>query len=216
MIPGPPPSEIPPPGRPVPAEPGRRPDGPAPLVPMVPRPDVDRWPDPARDGLRAQRRVLLTGRLDAPVVERACAELMLLDGRAADPVTVVLTSAGGPVDDVFALLDVLALMRAPVAVQCVGAARGTAVAVLASGTGTRSATSRATIELRVAETTTIDGRADDVRRGADALADAHDRLAGHLAHVSDMTIDQVRQALRDGPPLSAHDAAALGLIDAVV
>lgn len=210
-LPGRPPPEIPPPDIHEPAAP------PAPPIPQVPLvTPADGSHDDVLGSLRAQRRLLVTGPLDNDTVDHACAELMLLDGRSADPVEVLITSPGGPVETAFALLDVLSLMRAPVATRCVGTALGTAAVALASGTGGRSAAAHASIRLRVADVSTVEGRADDITRDAEWMADLWDRLAVHLAGVSHLTVEEAAHALRDGGHLTAQEARAAGLVDEVV
>ncbi len=76
-----------------------------------------------------RRTVLLGGPLDAATATRIAAQLMSLD--ADRPVELLVNSPGGPVAEVFAVLDVIALMRGPVNTTCIGRACGTAAAVLA-------------------------------------------------------------------------------------
>lgn len=213
-LPDRPPPEIPPPDVPGAPEPGAPPAPPIPRVPLVTPPDADH--DDVLRGLRAHRRLLLTGRLDDATVERVCAELMLLDGRSSEPVHVLITGPGGPVETVLALLDVLSLMRAPVATRCVGPAVGTTAVVLASGTGGRSAAARASIQLRIADASTVEGRADDITRDARRVSDLWNRLAAHVADVSHLTVGQAAHALRDGGHMTADEARTAGLIDEVV
>lgn len=206
------PIEIPPPG--VPGTPEHEPS-PVPRIPRVPLSERPTHDDPIA-GLLASRRLLLIGRLEDETVERVSAELMLLDGRSMDPVELSINSAGGPVEPALALLDVLTLMRAPVATRCIGMASGTAAAVLASGTGDRSATPRATICLRISETTTVEGRADDIRRDAERLSAAWHQLATRVVETSRLTLEQAVHDIRDGDHLSADDARDIGLIDHIV
>src|SRR6266508_2006098 len=120
-MPKPPPYEPPPP-RPEwpPVVPGAPP---APVaIPLV---DVPGGHDPF-ERLFEQRRVFLRGRLDDASATRLAAELMALDGESARDVTLVITSPGGPLDDCWSVLDVLAVMRAPVHTTALGQASGTA------------------------------------------------------------------------------------------
>jgi ATP-dependent Clp protease protease subunit len=167
------------------------------------------------DALRSDRRLLLMGPLDHSTADRVCAELMLADGRASDPIELIINSQGGPVDALPAVLDVVSLLRAPLATRCIGTAGGTAAVVLASGTSRRSATQRASVTLRLDDTHTLEGRVDDIRHGADQVIDLWRRIAEHVVAVSSLTPDEVADALRGGPHLAAPDALAAGLIDDV-
>ncbi|HSJ44230.1 MAG TPA: ATP-dependent Clp protease proteolytic subunit [Euzebyales bacterium] len=216
MIPGEPPPEIPPPG--VPWHPRRQPDHPdpttAPRVPVVPLVDPAPSGDPVEQ-LREDRRLLLMGTLDHAAADRVCAELMLADGRSADPVELTVNSPGGPVDALPAVLDVIGLLRAPLTTRCIGVATGTAAVVLASGTAGRAATPRATISLRLDGGHVIEGRVDDIRHGAAQVSELWRRIAEHLAAVSHLTQDEAAAELRDGSHLSVSEALAAGLIDNV-
>ncbi|HSK97960.1 MAG TPA: ATP-dependent Clp protease proteolytic subunit [Euzebyales bacterium] len=205
------PPEIPPPGPDIP-----RPDHGTPPVPLWPA-LVDEDPAVnARSALLRQRRVLLTGTLDDHTVTRAATELMLLDGESSQQVELIVNSDGGPLPDVLALLDVVSLMRAPVATRCIGRAVGTAAVVLASGTAGRGAAANAMITLRLRERYDVDGRAIDVERFAGHLAGVRERIEAHLAAVTDLRGDDIRYALDDSGPLSAEMARDRGIIDEVL
>lgn len=211
MIPGPPLPEIPPPG--VPTRPDTAPD-PAPSAPAVPH--VPSWSaDDPVDRLRADRRLLLTGALDHHTADRVCAELMLADGLSGKPIELIVNSQGGPADAVLGIIDVVTLLRAPLATRCIGTAAGTAAVVLASGTGGRSAAMHAAISLRIRDPQTIEGRADDIQRDADQISAVWHRVADHLVNVSALTAAQAATALRDGGPLTLAAAVGAGLIDGV-
>src|SRR5688500_5708080 len=119
--------------------------------------------DNTYERLLEMRTLFLRGRLDGGVASRLVAELLVVDGDAdGRPVTVVVNAQGGPLDEVFAVLDTMATMRSPVDTVCLGQATGTAAAVVALGTGTRRATAGARLDLRLADAL-LEGRADDVR-----------------------------------------------------
>jgi ATP-dependent Clp protease protease subunit len=213
MTAGDPPPEIPPPG--WPQRPEREPEGPQPvIVPSVPAHAVP-WPDDPVAQLRADRRLLLTGTLDQSAGDRLCAELMLADGRSADTIELIINSPGGAPEALPAVLDVIALLRAPLRTRCIGSASGTAAVLLASGTARRAATPLATIGLRLRDGHTINGRVDDIRRDADRIAQLWQQIADHVADVTALPPGEAAAALRDGQLLSATDARAAGLIDVI-
>lgn len=186
---------------------------PIPTRPQVPTVTVPLEADDVRTGLHDQRRVLVTGDLDEATVTALAAELMLLDGRSSEPVELVVNSGGGPVDAVTALLDVVELARAPVHTRCIGRAAGTAAAVLACGTGERSASPSARISLRVGAHHRVDGPAHEIARTAAELTAVRRRLAERLAGVTRMAADDLVAAFDDGPWWDAPEARRLGLLD---
>lgn len=174
---------------------------------------TSQWGDETLYGLRARRRLLLTGTLEEEAVTRVAAELMLLDGVSSDPVELTIYSQGGPASHASALIDVLALMRAPVTTRCIGMAAGTAAVVLASGTGTRTATPNARISLRIDDRLRVEDTAAGIARAATAVDAIYDGIAAHLARVSALDVDAARHALDAGAPMDVDEALRLHLID---
>jgi ATP-dependent Clp protease, protease subunit len=203
-----------PPERPWPGSspwepPARRPD----LIPGVGIPASPRRE--AFDGLFARRVLFLRGPLDDTEAADLSAELMTLDGVSAEPVTLMVNSAGGPLSAVFAVIDTMRLMRAPVTTVCVGQALGTAAAVVVLGTGGRQAAANATLSLRVDTHGELRGDAWRVRQQADHLASLLDRLAGMLAEASALPLEVVRDDLEHGRPMAVEEAVASRLVDSL-
>jgi ATP-dependent Clp protease, protease subunit len=199
------------PGRPGWQPPQRRPD----LIPGVGVPARERaaGPPDAYAGLLARRTVFLRGVLDEQRASELTAELMMLDGVSDEPVTLLVNSGGGPLPAVFAVLDTIRLMRAPVVTVCVGQAAGTAAAVLVLGTGGREAAPSATISLRIDVRTELAGGALQVQQQVEHLASLRDRLADLLASASALPLEVVRDDLDSGRPLGVEEALASRLID---
>lgn len=206
------PPEIPAPG---PEFPRREPDTPGAPVVAPPLPLVPDDSDP-RSLLLRQRRVMLTGVIDDDTATRAAAELMMLDGESPQPVEVLVNSDGGPVHAALGLLDVLDLMRAPVATRCIGRATGTAAVVLASGGHGRTAAAGALIGLRLQERYDVSGRAVEVERFAEQLGHARDRLSARLRRLTDLDDAQIARELEDGEPMTAEVARRRGIIDEIM
>lgn len=179
-------------------------------VPVVPIPSGT-----PGEQLFDRRRVIVSGRLDSEQTTRLAAELMALDGTSTDPVEIFVGGDGGPLTDVFAVLDVIGLMRAPVNTTCIGGVRGTAAAILASGTGTRRAAQHAMISLRCDQTETFTGSADEAQRRAREVAAMRGRLVDLLASVTGQSATVIRHELDDGDTHDASSALAMGVIDAI-
>jgi ATP-dependent Clp protease protease subunit len=208
------PPEIPAPG-PRPQHPHRVPEPPAPVVAPS---TMFRFDEPATDprgALLRQRRVLLTGVLDDDAITRVSAELMMLDGESGRPVEIIVNSEGGPLLAIPALLDVIDLMRAPVATCCIGRAMGTAAVVLASGGDGRRAAGHAMIGLRLADQHDVSGRAHEIERFVAQLDHARERVVERLARVTGLDRRAVVEEIDDGAPMTAQAARARGLIDEV-
>ncbi len=202
------PPEIPspfPPGR----EPPRRTD---PVV--VPLVDVGSGRD-VEEQLMEQRRVLVSGPLDRGPITDLAARLMTLDGLSSRPVEMVVSSPGGPVSEIFAVLDVITLMRAPVNVTCIGAASGTAVALVACGTGERRAGPHATFSLRLAEPEQLEGTTTDIATMAEQLAHLRARYLAVLGSATGQGEKILADEIDRGARHTADEAIALGIVDTI-
>ncbi len=191
--------------------PGRTP----PVVPVV-VPTVDAAAGAVREQLAEQRRILVSGPLDHHTVTRLTAELMALDGLSSRDVELVVNSIGGRQSDILAVLDVLDLMRARVNVTCIGNASGTAVALVASGTGHRRAAPHARFSLRSDQEQRIEGTTSDIVRQAEELAEIRRQYLNSLAAATGQDETFLARELEAGGWHNSGEAMALGIIDAVV
>jgi ATP-dependent Clp protease, protease subunit len=180
-------------------------------VPLVEMPSSD-----PHEQLLAQRRIMLSGRLDDSAVNHLCAQLMALDGRSADPIELFVNSGGGPLSGIGAVLDVLDLMRAKVNVTCVGTAVGTAAIVLACATGERRAGHNTRIRLRVEDPADIAGTAEELEQRARDHRTELRRIGDLLASVTGAPPAEIARQLESGVALDADAAQSLGVIDRVV
>lgn len=181
------------------------------LVPVVYEPAGR---DPVRR-LYERRAVLLGVPLDAAAVTDVAAELMSLDGRSGREIELLVNSPGGPLDDVFAVLDVIALLRAPVRVTCFGRAFGTAAIVVASGTGKRTTTPNASISLRCPPAATTVGSARDAEQLAEHDRTLRDRIRRIVRERTRLPDSRLDHELDHGGPLDAATALELGIIDEI-
>lgn len=181
------------------------------LVPTVGVPEGD----PVQR-LFERRRILMSGPLDRAGANLLCAQLMALDGESARDVEVVVNSTGGPITEVSAILDVLDLMRAPVAMTCIGTARGTAGILLACGTGRRRAASHASISLRCDTSESLDGTAAEIERGAEELRTIRRRLVEALVTATRQSPESITAELDGGGLHAPAEALHLGIVDEIV
>ena len=166
--------------------------------------------------LAAQRRIMITGPLDATAVNQLTAQLMVFDGASDDDVELIVNSPGGPVADVLALLDVVEVMRAPVNTVCIGMAESTAAALVAAGTGSRLAGGRARFRLRSGELHDSHGSAADVVSRAEDVAATMARYQRALAAATGQTVAAIEAEMAAGTIRTAGEAAAFGLVDGLV
>ena len=128
----------------------------------------------------------------------------------------MVDSDGGPLSDIFVVLDVVGLMRARVDITGIGCARGTAAALVACGTGERRASPHATFSLRCRDHETVAGNGGDLSRRAIELAAQRARLAAAVATATGRTASVVSEDLENDHEHDARRALALGIIDMIV
>lgn len=177
-------------------------------VPTVPIGGGDPWRQ-----LSEQRRILVSGRLDRDTATELSAKLMALDGESTRDIEILINSGGGPLDAILPVLDVLDLMRARTNTTCIGSVGGTAVALLAAGTGTRRSAPNATICLRLDDHQQIEGTTTDIVRRALELDAIRARYVATLVAKTRLSEDRVMAEIDNGRTMTAADARELGVID---
>lgn len=197
---------------PVPQRPGREPPGrPAPAA----APMVDFGTGVVRDSLAEQRRILVSGSLDREAITSLAAQLMAFDGTSSRDVEILINSGGGPVSEFLPVLDVLDLMRARVNVTVIGSVSGTAVGLVAAGTGERRAAPHARFSLRLDATQSIHGTAEDITRHAGELAHQRGRYLAALVAATGQDESVLAEEIDRGSAHTAEGAVAMGIVDAI-
>ena len=165
--------------------------------------------------LYAQRILYLRGPIEDTVADTLVAQMMSLDAESDEDVTLYINSPGGLISGMFAVYDVMQLMRSKVNTCCVGIAASAGAFLLATGTGTRSATPNARVMIHQ-PLGGARGQAVDVQIQARQIVYLRQRLYEILAERTGKPVEQIeRDADRDFW-LSAPEAQDYGLIDEVL
>jgi ATP-dependent Clp protease protease subunit len=164
--------------------------------------------------LYENRTLYLRGAIEDTVADTLVAQLMSLDADNDKDVTLYINSPGGLVSGMFAVYDVMNLMRAKVNTVCVGVAASAAAFLLATGTGTRSATENARIMIHQ-PLGGARGQAVDIQIQARQIAFLRERLNEILAERTGKPVEQIARDTDRDFWLSAPDAVEYGLIDEV-
>jgi ATP-dependent Clp protease, protease subunit len=164
--------------------------------------------------LYENRTLYLRGAIEDTVADTLVAQLMSLDAESDKDVTLYINSPGGLVTGMFAVYDVINLMRAKVNTVCVGVAASAAAFLLATGTGTRSATENARIMIHQ-PLGGARGQAVDIQIQARQIVFLRERLNEILAKRTGKSIEQVSADTDRDFWLSAPEAVEYGLIDEV-
>lgn len=173
-----------------------------------------------RERMIEQRRIMVSGPLDGVGAASLATQLMALDGMSAEDVDLMLTSPGGPLTEIFPVLDVLGLMRAQVNTTAIGAVDGTAAAVLVCSSGVRRAAPHATVSLRLDRAANELPRsqpatAEQLAQQADDLASVRIRYTEMIATATGLDHARIAAELDNGERHRAGEAVELGIIDGI-
>jgi ATP-dependent Clp protease protease subunit len=160
------------------------------------------------------RILYLRGPIEDTVADTLVAQLMALDADSEKDVTLYINSPGGLVSGMFAVYDVMQLMRSKVNTICVGIAASAAAFLLATGTGVRAATPNARIMFHQ-PLGGARGQAVDIQIQAKQIVFLRERLYEILAERMSKAIEDIRRDADRDFWLSAYDAVEYGAIDEV-
>jgi ATP-dependent Clp protease protease subunit len=184
-------------------------DAPPPVNPLEQIVEANVWRK-----LYENRTLYLRGPIEDTVADTLVAQLMSLDAESDKDVTLYINSPGGLVSGMFAVYDVMNLMRAKVNTVCVGVAASAAAFLLGTGTGTRSATENARIMIHQ-PLGGARGQAVDIQIQARQIAFLRERLNEILAERTGKPVEQITKDTDRDFWLSAPEAVEYGLIDEV-
>lgn len=161
------------------------------------------------------KRVLyLRGPLEDTVADTLVAQLMSLDDENDKDVTLYINSPGGIVSGMFAIYDVIHLMKSKVNTVCVGMAASAAAFLLATTTGTRAATPNARIMFHQ-PLGGARGQAVDIQIQAQQIVYLRERLNEILAERTGQSLERIRKDTDRDYWMSAEQAVEYGAIDEV-
>lgn len=162
-----------------------------------------------------QRIVLLQGPIDHANATRAAAALLTLDALGEEPVTLRLSARDGDLTAVFAVVDALDMMHAPVRGVATGELGGAAIGVLVAATE-RLAYPHARLVLAEPRVSGIAGKADEVAAAAGRYLQSLEDLVLRIVAATGQPRSRVEDDLAAGKVLSAEEARAYGLVESIV
>ncbi|MEY3020765.1 MAG: hypothetical protein RLZZ272_1749 [Actinomycetota bacterium] len=169
----------------------------------------------ALDKLFESRIVFLKGPLEDDVADNLVAQLLALDADNHDDITLYINSPGGIITGMFALYDAVHLIKSRVNTRCFGLAASAGAFLLATGTGTRSATENARIMIHQ-PLGGARGTARDIEIQAKNIVWMRERINQILAERTGKSLDQISVDTDRDNWMTAEEAVAYGLIDEVV
>ena len=166
--------------------------------------------------LLRERVVFLNGPVDDGMSALVCAQLLYLESE--DPkkqIDMYINSPGGVVTSGFAIYDTMQYIKSPVSTVCMGFAASMGSFLLMAGEpGLRIALPNSSIMVHQGSGG-FQGKASDIERHAQDVLDTQRKINQLYAKHCGRTLEEVERALDRDSFMSAEDAKAWGLIDAV-
>ena len=167
--------------------------------------------------LLTDRIVYVGTEIDDGVANVVIAQLLHLESEAPDqPISLYLNSPGGSGTAMLAIYDTMQFVRPPVGTTCVGQAASSAAVLLAGGApGSRTVLPRARVVLHQ-PSGGGQGTLPDLALQAKEIVRLRSEMEEILARHTGRSVAQVREDTDRDLVLSAEQAVAYGLADAVL
>jgi len=108
----------------------------------APAPSID-----FKDPVLNQRKIVVTAPLNELTAKEVILKLQYLDSLGTDPIDLYLKTDGGPIQDAFAVIDVMRALRSRVNTWALGNCNSAGAMILVAGTGRRFAYPNAVIAI---------------------------------------------------------------------
>ncbi len=161
-----------------------------------------------------QRVLFLKGPIEDTSADALVAQLLALGTESDEDITLYINSPGGIISGLFAIYDTMHMIPAKVHTRCVGMAASAAAVILASGTGTRSATENARIMIHQ-PLGGARGTARDIEIQAKNIVYLREKLNQLLADKTGQTVEKVTEDTDRDFWMTADEAKDYGLIDEI-
>lgn len=168
--------------------------------------------------LLEERIIMLDGPIDAHTASIVTAQLLFLESKSKDDITMYINSPGGSVTDGLAIYDTMQYISCDVSTIVTGMAASMGSVLLTAGTaGKRYALPNAQVMIHQPLISGgLSGQCTDIKIHADNLVKTRERLEAILTKHSGTALDTVHTACERDNYLSAKEAVAFGLIDKII
>lgn len=164
-----------------------------------------------------RRRVLVFGVVDNRLASAVCAQLLLLEAENPDePITLVINSPGGSVDDGFAMYDTMQTIRPDVITIGTGIVASMGQFLLCAGApGKRYAHRHASILMHQPHGS-VQGMATDIQIHAEHFARTRRLMAELTAAHTGQPVERIASDADRDRWFTAEEALAYGMVDEII
>ncbi|MCX8064723.1 MAG: ATP-dependent Clp protease proteolytic subunit [Candidatus Hydrogenedentes bacterium] len=166
--------------------------------------------------LLKNRVVIISGEITQELAEKAIAQLLLLDYKSQDPITVYICSPGGHVDSGFAIHDIMRFIKSPITTIGVGWVASIAVPIMMGAPKERRLALPHTRFLIHQPSGGAGGQAADIRIEAQEILKVRERINKLLAEETGHPIEKIAKDSDRNFWMTAQDALEYGLISKII
>ena len=167
--------------------------------------------------LQERRTIFLMEQINVETVNCAIRQMIILDHQSDRPITMVIGSPGGDIQQGLALMDVMQSCRCTVRTVAVGLAASMASVLLAAGTpGERYCTKHSRVMIHEPLLNSgLSGSCSTIQETAKHILERKELLNKLLSSFTKRTRKEIEKATAYDHYFSAEEAVAFGLVDHV-
>ncbi|MCM1059109.1 MAG: ATP-dependent Clp protease proteolytic subunit [Eubacterium sp.] len=163
---------------------------------------------PIEDALLADSKIFLTSEIDAASVDNLIKQLMYLDSKKSDKITLFINSPGGEVMSGLAVYDFIKIMKSPVKTVCIGDAASMAAIIFLAGSKREMLPhSRILIhDPAYGHLDVSDKKPHEIQCGVDSLNKVRKTLAEIIAEKTGKSLDEIYEITAEDYYFTASEA----------
>lgn len=166
--------------------------------------------------LLKDRIIFISGEIDDDTANGVIGQLLFLDSKSHDDISLYINSPGGSITAGMAIYDTMNFIKSDVSTICIGMAASMASVLLASGKkGKRFILPNSEVMIHQ-PLGGVSGQATEIKIVADRILYLRNKLNKLLADKTGKDIKQIEKDTERDHYLSAEDALKYGLVDKVL
>jgi ATP-dependent Clp protease protease subunit len=167
---------------------------------------------------QSDRIIYLSGNVTEGLIAQVIAGILSLSGQSEKPITLLISTDGGSVDEMFGLYDVMKYVSAPIRTVGVGKVMSAGVLLLAAGEkGKRLIGANSRIMLH-SISASISGNIFDITNESAEMVRQQDQMMSLLCKETAMNKKQLEKIMKLGHNyfIDATEAVSLGIVDKII
>ncbi len=166
--------------------------------------------------LLKDRIIFIGGEINDDLANAVISELLYLDSKGNDEISIYINSPGGSITAGMAIFDTMNFVKSPISTICVGMAASMASVLLASGNkGKRYILPNSEVMIHQ-PLGGVNGQATEIKIVADRILYLRNKLNKILSEKTGQDINRIEKDTERDHYLSAKEALEYGLVDKIL